>query len=208
MNTLTTRWMVGMTVGLLGASAWAQSEVPAANPGRGSAGLPPALAVLDTDGDGRLSEAELARAGEVLRALDRDGDGAIDADELRGWRPSGVPGLGRGALGDRTGRSGRPGLGLRQDGPRQAGPPADRGLGQGRNRADRLQSDERTPSGPLTPRAQWGPQPMGPRGPGAVPQGRPGWGRMDGRQVQPCPCCAWGAPRRQGGGGWRGGPRG
>ena len=45
-----------------------------------------ALAALDSDGDGRLSEAELQQCPAMLRASDRydsNGDGAVDAGEIR-----------------------------------------------------------------------------------------------------------------------------
>lgn len=50
------------------------------------------LAVLDSDGDGRVSEAEYVRY--VMRgfhALDRNGDGVLDASELPRARPGQKP---------------------------------------------------------------------------------------------------------------------
>ncbi len=60
----------------------------AAPPGAGGAGAParppvPLMAALDTDGDGAVSEAEIASAPQSLRALDADGDGRLAPSELR-----------------------------------------------------------------------------------------------------------------------------
>lgn len=46
-------------------------------------GFGPLAATLDTDGDGAVSEAELASAARSLRLLDRDSDGRLSPDELR-----------------------------------------------------------------------------------------------------------------------------
>lgn len=43
----------------------------------------PLAGAIDTDKDGTLSTAELAKASASLRSLDKDGDGAIDRNELR-----------------------------------------------------------------------------------------------------------------------------
>ena len=63
-------------------------EREAAPPGTGGEGRPPRpvvplMAALDADGDGAVSEAELASAAQALRALDDDGDGRLTPDELR-----------------------------------------------------------------------------------------------------------------------------
>ncbi len=59
----------------------------AAPPRAGGEGGPPAalplMAALDADGDGALSEAEVAAAAQALRVLDGDGDGELAPDELR-----------------------------------------------------------------------------------------------------------------------------
>ena len=44
----------------------------------------PLMRALDTNGDGEIDRAELARAAEVLKTLDRNGDGRLTADEFRG----------------------------------------------------------------------------------------------------------------------------
>jgi arylsulfatase A-like enzyme len=58
----------------------------------------PLMRALDTNGDGEIDRAELARAAEVLKSLDRNGDGQLTADEFRGGgqgggqrRPGGGP---------------------------------------------------------------------------------------------------------------------
>lgn len=208
MNSLKKQWMVGLTATLLGGVAWAQTAAPGTASERGVPGLPPALAMLDTDGDGRLSGEELAKAGDVLRALDRDGDGAIDPDELRGRREPVGPGPGRGITGDRPGRAAGPGLGVGQRGPRPPGARMDRGQGPGRNRGDRIQSDDRASAGPPAAWARRGPQFGGGRGNGWAAQGGQGWRRSEARPAPQCPCCQGVGPGPRGGGGWRGGPRG
>ena len=60
----------------------------AAPPGAGGEGRPPRpavplIAALDADGDGAVSEAEIASAAQALRALDGDGDGRLTPSELR-----------------------------------------------------------------------------------------------------------------------------
>lgn len=42
------------------------------------------LEVLDTNGDGKLSAGEIAKASETLKKLDRNGNGELDPDELPG----------------------------------------------------------------------------------------------------------------------------
>ena len=43
----------------------------------------PLVTALDADGDGAVSESEIASAAQSLRALDADGDGRLTLDELR-----------------------------------------------------------------------------------------------------------------------------
>lgn len=43
----------------------------------------PLMTALDADGDGAVSESEIASAAQSLRALDADGDGRLTLDELR-----------------------------------------------------------------------------------------------------------------------------
>ena len=57
-------------------------------PGAGGGGPPaqpavPLMAALDADGDGAVSEAEIASAAQALRTLDADGDGGLATGELR-----------------------------------------------------------------------------------------------------------------------------
>jgi Ca2+-binding EF-hand superfamily protein len=51
----------------------------------------PLIAVLDGDGDGELSAAEIDGAGKALLALDRNEDGKLTRDELFGPRPIDLP---------------------------------------------------------------------------------------------------------------------
>ena len=60
----------------------------AVSPGTGGGGGPPPernplMAALDADGDGAVSEAEVASAPQSLRSIDADGDGRLTPDELR-----------------------------------------------------------------------------------------------------------------------------
>lgn len=83
---------------------------PGGRPGMGPFRMPRILQKLDTDGDGRVSKAELARAAEMFADLDENGDGQLDPRELMGPPPEGM------ALGQRPdGR--RPEM----DGPRPEG---------------------------------------------------------------------------------------
>jgi hypothetical protein len=50
--------------------------------GKGGGGQDVLFAVLDTDGDGNLSVAELKNAAILLRKLDKNGDGNLTQDEL------------------------------------------------------------------------------------------------------------------------------
>ncbi len=49
--------------------------------------IPPVVATLDVDHDGKISSDELADAPESLKALDKDGDGELSPEELRPPRP-------------------------------------------------------------------------------------------------------------------------
>jgi Ca2+-binding EF-hand superfamily protein len=51
----------------------------------------PLIAVLDADGDGELSAAEIEGAGKALLALDKNNDGKLTRDELFGPRPIDLP---------------------------------------------------------------------------------------------------------------------
>jgi hypothetical protein len=66
------------------------------------------LEALDTDGDGKLSAAEIKAAVTALKKLDKNQDGRLDAEEL-GWPPRfpGMPGGGGPpGFGPRGGRGG------------------------------------------------------------------------------------------------------
>jgi Ca2+-binding EF-hand superfamily protein len=72
-----------------------------AQPGRGSyIQFHPLLSALDSDHDGVIDAAELAKASAVLRSLDRNQDGRITPDEMS-------PMMGRGGRGGFEGRGGR-----------------------------------------------------------------------------------------------------
>jgi predicted O-methyltransferase YrrM len=74
MKATTVRFSLVLAIGAT--AAFAQ------NPDRPS---PPAplMQALDSNRDGRIDAAELAKAGESLKGLDRDQDGALSAEELR-----------------------------------------------------------------------------------------------------------------------------
>lgn len=67
----------------------------------------PIAKAIDANGDGTLSESEIAGAAERVRSLDTDGNGSISADEIRtamraamgGGRGAGGPGNGGGGGG-------------------------------------------------------------------------------------------------------------
>ena len=76
----------------------------------------PVMAALDADGDGVLSEEEIANASKALAAVDKNGDGRIDGEEMRpdfaAMRGGGGFGGPGGPPGDRPPRGeGRPGGG-------------------------------------------------------------------------------------------------
>lgn len=54
------------------------------------------MTALDTDGDGELSKAEIAKASQSLMTLDKNKDGVINPEEMR-------PEFGRGGPGGRGG---------------------------------------------------------------------------------------------------------
>jgi len=77
----------GLSGLVLGASG-AASAPPAPPPGPGMMGPPPPFAAemareLDLDGDGRVTRAELEKAGQQrARGIDVDGDGVISVEEI------------------------------------------------------------------------------------------------------------------------------
>ena len=62
----------------------------------------PLMRALDTNRDGAIDRAELAKAVEVLKSLDKNGDGRLTSDEMRGGR--GQSGGGRGQGGGERGQ--------------------------------------------------------------------------------------------------------
>ena len=79
-----------MAAGGAGGPALAGADGPAPMPGqagdgdgRGQQPNAPLMAALDADGDGAISQSEIASAPRALRALDADGDGRLTPDELR-----------------------------------------------------------------------------------------------------------------------------
>ena len=84
----------------------------------------PVMAALDADGDGELSQEEIANASKALAAVDKNGDGKIDGEEMRpdfaamrgefGGGPGGPGGFGpprgEGRPGDGPPRGGRGGM--------------------------------------------------------------------------------------------------
>jgi hypothetical protein len=56
--------------------------------------VPPILAALDADGDGILSQAEIANASAALITLDKNKDGQLTRDEFMPQRPGGRGGQG------------------------------------------------------------------------------------------------------------------
>ncbi len=76
----------------------AQGGNPPGNPpgqppregGEGRRMLPTFIRLLDTDNDGRLSKAELAKATDKFAELDENGDGQLDPRELMGPPPGGL----------------------------------------------------------------------------------------------------------------------
>jgi hypothetical protein len=78
----TTR-LTAALIAAMAMSVHAQNEEPPPGPPPGHRPPPggPLFAVLDTDRDGKLSEEEIDKAPEILKALDENGDGYVDARE-------------------------------------------------------------------------------------------------------------------------------
>jgi Ca2+-binding EF-hand superfamily protein len=89
---------VALSAVVVALGATAQGPPPG---GRGGLGGGAWLAMLDADGDQRLSATEIDSSSRVLRARDRNGDGELAADEL--------PAVGRGGRGGRGGEGRGPG---------------------------------------------------------------------------------------------------
>ena len=63
--------------------------------------MPPIIAALDANKDGKLDAKEIANASAALLKLDKNGDGELTADEMFGPRPDGDRGGPGGAPGER-----------------------------------------------------------------------------------------------------------
>lgn len=92
----------------------------------------PVVRVLDKDGDGIISSAEIDSAVASLKTLDKNGDGQLDASELR---PDFPGGRGPGGPGGFGGPGGRPGGG-------DAGGMMDRLMAQDKDGNGKLSGDE------------------------------------------------------------------
>src|SRR5437868_2533392 len=74
----------------LAATVWLAQALSAQPPKRAAGPPNPLIRVFDTDGDGRLSTAEIDGAAAKLRALDTNQDGTLTTAELpRGGGPGG-----------------------------------------------------------------------------------------------------------------------
>ena len=58
---------------------------------RGARAMPPIIAALDTNKDGKIDAAEIANAPAALATLDKNKDGKLTSDELQPPRPEGAP---------------------------------------------------------------------------------------------------------------------
>lgn len=80
--------IIMITAALTASAAFAQQPdrrpggFPGRRPGEFGRPLSPVMKVLDANGDGELSAAELAKAPEVLKELDKNGDGKLTDDEF------------------------------------------------------------------------------------------------------------------------------
>jgi len=91
---------------ILTSPVWAQGPGPG---GRGGTMRTPAFTALDSDGDGTIAAAEIAKAAAALKVLDKNGDGKLTEDEVRpafGGRRGG--GEGRRGGGDEPGETAAP----------------------------------------------------------------------------------------------------
>lgn len=61
-------------------------------PDRGESSFPPILRLLDSNGDERLTKAELNRLSQLFDRLDANKDGSLDAEELRAAEQTAVEG--------------------------------------------------------------------------------------------------------------------
>lgn len=77
--------VTGTAVALLACAVAAQQQD---RPQRGRQGSPAVITVLDADGNGELSEKEIATASEALKQLDKNGDGKVAREELFSRSPA------------------------------------------------------------------------------------------------------------------------
>jgi hypothetical protein len=71
----------------------------------GNRPVPPLIAALDANHDGVIDATEIANASKALATLDKNGDGKLTQDEIRPARP---PGEGGGPGGPEGGKPGGP----------------------------------------------------------------------------------------------------
>jgi len=75
------------------ASAQDPNGGPRFGPGPGGPGggrpMPPIIAALDANHDGKIDASEIANASAALKALDKNNDGELTMDEIYGPRPGG-----------------------------------------------------------------------------------------------------------------------
>jgi hypothetical protein len=78
---------------------------PRFGPGPGGPGgpqfVPPIIAALDANKDGRIDASEIANASAALKTLDKNNDGELSMDEINGPRPGGERGGPNGGPGRR-----------------------------------------------------------------------------------------------------------
>ena len=81
---------LGVFTSLAQQDAGGQDGPPGGPHGRRHPPMMPIMKVLDSDGDGELSAAEIANASAALLTLDKNGDGKLSAAEIMPLPPSGT----------------------------------------------------------------------------------------------------------------------
>lgn len=94
MKMKTLPWMLALLASAV--CAQAQQPEPGQREGRGrnSRPMPPIIAALDTEKDGKISAAEIAASATSLKTLDQDADGQLTHEEIRPPRPARPEGAG------------------------------------------------------------------------------------------------------------------